>query len=133
MDVDKAIETQIKNIQTRTGKSLDELFGLIRQSGLQKHGEIRDMLKSSLGMGYGDANTLVHSYLKSASGAEPSATALSGDVLDEIYSGAKAGLPPRSIRSSSPGSGRPTREPGSGWHLAMRRRWTYALRQPTRR
>ena len=94
MDVDKAIETQLKNIQTRTGKSLDELFGLIRQSGLQKHGEIRDMLKSSLGMGYGDANTLVHSYLKSASGAEPSAPAPSGDVLDEIYSGAKAGLRP---------------------------------------
>ena len=41
MDVDKAFETELKNIRTRTGKSLDELFGLIRQSGLQKHGEIR--------------------------------------------------------------------------------------------
>ena len=33
MDVDKAFETQLKNIQTRTGKSLDELFSLVRQSG----------------------------------------------------------------------------------------------------
>lgn len=97
MDVDKAFETQLKNIQTRTGKSLDELFGLIRQSGLQKHGEIRDLLKSSLGMGHGDANTLTHRYLKAAEGAASppaiGATA-SGDVLDEIYSGGKAGLRP---------------------------------------
>lgn len=97
MDVDKALETQLKNIQTRTGKSLDELFGLIRQSGLQKHGEIRDMLKSSLGMGHGDANTLTHRYLKAAEGAAspPAADATaSGDILDEIYSGGKAGLRP---------------------------------------
>lgn len=97
MDVDKAIETQLKNIQTRTGKSLDELFSLIRQSGLEKHGEIRDMLKSSLGMGHGDANTLVHTYRKAAEGT-PAATAgdtsTSGDVLDEIYTGGKAGLRP---------------------------------------
>jgi len=96
MDVDKAFETQLKNIQTRTGKSLDELFSLIRQSGLQKHGEIRDMLKTSLGMGHGDANTLVHNYMKAAGAASApaSGSTASGDVLDEIYSGAKAGLRP---------------------------------------
>jgi hypothetical protein len=75
MDVDKAFETQLTNIQARTGKSLDELFGLIRQSGLRKHGEIRDMLKSSQGMGHGDANTLVHNYTKAAEAASaPAAT-----------------------------------------------------------
>jgi hypothetical protein len=97
MDVDKAFETQLKNIQTRTGKSLDELFGLIRQSGLQKHGEIRDMLKSSLGMGHGDANTLTHNYFKAAEGGASPPTAgatASGGVLDELYSGGKAGLRP---------------------------------------
>lgn len=97
MDVDKAIETQIKNLQARTGKSLDELFSLIKQSGLKKHGEIRDMLKSSLGMGHGDANTLTHTYLKAAEGAPPAPagdTSAPGDVLDEIYTGAKAGLRP---------------------------------------
>jgi predicted transport protein len=94
MDVDKTFETQLKNIQTRTGKSLDELFGLIRQSGLQKHGEIRDMLKSSLGLGYGDANTLTHNYFKAAEGGASSPAAASGGVLDELYSGGKAGLRP---------------------------------------
>ena len=44
-DVEKAVQTQLKNIETRSGKSLDELSAMVRRSGLQKHGEIREMLK----------------------------------------------------------------------------------------
>ena len=36
--VDKATETQLKNIQTRTGKTLAELAGIVHKSGLTKHG-----------------------------------------------------------------------------------------------
>src|ERR1035437_1025781 len=64
-DVQKAIQTQLKNIETRSGKSLDELSAMVRRSGLQKHGEIRDMLKRDLGLGHGDANTLTHYALES--------------------------------------------------------------------
>ena len=32
--LDKATETQLKNIQTKTGKSLDELSAIVRASGL---------------------------------------------------------------------------------------------------
>ena len=56
--VDKAIETQLENIQTKTGKTLDELYALIRKSGLTKHGEILELLKRDLGMGHGDAARL---------------------------------------------------------------------------
>lgn len=91
--VDKALETQLKNIQTRTGKTLEELYAIIRKSGLAKHGEMRDMLKRDLGMGHGDANTLVHVYLKAASGSDDAATG-SDDVLDQIYTGQKASLRP---------------------------------------
>ena len=93
--VDKALETQLRNIQARTGKSLEELYSLIRKSGLSKHGEIRDMLKRDLAMGHGDANTLVHMYLKpSEEPAAQGASAPMGDVLGEIYAGAKANLRP---------------------------------------
>jgi hypothetical protein len=92
---EKALETQLRNIQARTGKTLDELYAFIRKSGLQKHGEIRDMLKTDLGMGHGDANTLIHFYFKSdgesAAKAKGSATV---DVISEIYSGGKADLRP---------------------------------------
>ena len=89
--VDKAIETQLKNMQARAGKSLDELFAVIRKSGLTRFGEIRDMLKRDLSMGHGDANTLVHAYIKTT---EERAAETGGDVLDQIYSGPKAELRP---------------------------------------
>jgi hypothetical protein len=94
-DLDKAVQTQLTNIQKRTGKSLDELGAIVRDSGLTKHGEIRDMLKRDLGMGHGDANTLVHYVLRSdgTSGA-PARPATTAEVLDEIYTGSKAHLRP---------------------------------------
>jgi hypothetical protein len=91
--LDKAIQTQIDNIQKKTGKSLSELAALAQKSGLTKHGELRDMFKEKLGLGHGDANTLVHIILKSdgASAAEGKST---DAVLDEIYTGAKAAQRP---------------------------------------
>jgi hypothetical protein len=50
--MDKAIATQLANIERRTGKSLDALAKIITSSGLTKHGEIRDMLKKELGTGH---------------------------------------------------------------------------------
>jgi len=93
--LDKAVDTQIKNIQSKTGKSLDELTSLIKQSGLSKHGEIRDMLIRELGLGYGDANTLVHVALQSDGQRAAEAQGLSlNAVVDEIYTGGKAPLRP---------------------------------------
>jgi len=93
--VDKALETQLQNIQTRTGKTLDELYALIRKSGLTKHGEIRDLLKRDLGMGHGDANTLVHFFLKpDGQRAAQSTGATTDDIVNVIYAGAKAALRP---------------------------------------
>jgi hypothetical protein len=93
--MDKALATQLANIEKRTGKTLDELTGIVRGCGLQKHGEIRDYLKRELAMGHGDANTLVHVALQS-DGAS-AATAAGHDtecVPAEIYSGPKAALRP---------------------------------------
>lgn len=91
--MDKAVATQLANIEKRTGRSLDELAAVIRKSGLSKHGEIRDMLKKDLGMGHGDANTLVHVVLKS-DGASAAEGASPDDLLAAIYTGPKASLRP---------------------------------------
>ncbi len=88
MDIDKAMATQLANIEKRTGRSLAELGDIVRDSGLARHGELVAMLKRDLGMGHGDANTLVHFAKRSS---EPPAPAGVGP-LDEIYTGAKAGL-----------------------------------------
>ncbi|RPI93875.1 MAG: DUF4287 domain-containing protein [Chloroflexi bacterium] len=87
--IDKAVQTQLDNIQKKTGKSLVELSAIVRKSGLTKHGEIRDYLKRELGLGHGDANALVHAVLQS-DGQHAAAGKSTADVLDEIYSGPKA-------------------------------------------
>ena len=91
--LDQAFQTQLDNIQKKTGKSLDELAAIVKQSGLTKHSEIRDMLKEKLGLGHGDANALVHAVFQSD--GQRAAQGKSTDaVLDEIYTGAKAGQRP---------------------------------------
>lgn len=59
-DIEKALATQIKNIEARTGNTLAGLIEVIHDSGLVKHGEITAMLKRDLELGHGDANTLAH-------------------------------------------------------------------------
>ncbi|WP_227977830.1 DUF4287 domain-containing protein [Arenimonas daejeonensis] len=90
MDVDKALATQLANIEKRSGKSLAELAAIIAGSGLSKHGELVAMLKADLGLGHGDANTVVHT-VKQAATPAPAAGA---DPLDAIYTGASAALRP---------------------------------------
>jgi hypothetical protein len=93
--IEQAYETQILNIQKKTGKTLPELTAIIQNSGLTKHSDIRDMLQRELDLGYGDANTLVHYVLKSDGERAAQTQGLSEtDVLEAIYAGPKAGLRP---------------------------------------
>ena len=94
-DLDKALATQLANIEKRTGKSLTELAAIVKTSGLSKHGELVSMLKTTLGMGHGDANTLVHTVLKSDGQSAAADQGLSPDqVLGGLYAGPKAALRP---------------------------------------
>ncbi len=88
-DPQAAIANQIRNIEARTGKSFAQLCRLIADSGLAKVGEQRTMLMETLGLGYGDANTLAIRAREAAAPAPASA-----DPLDAIYAGNKAPLRP---------------------------------------
>ena len=57
-DVQKALATQVRNIESRTGKTLSQLAEHISASGLAKHSEIVALLKHDFSLGYGDANML---------------------------------------------------------------------------
>ncbi len=92
-DPDKALATQMANIVKRTGKSLAELSAIVKGSGLSKHGELVALLKTTLGMGHGDANTLVHSVLKS-DGQSADQGPSAAQALDRLYTGPKAALRP---------------------------------------
>lgn len=91
--LEKALATQLANIEKRSGKSLAELAANVKASGLTKHGEIRDLLKRDLGLGHGDANTLTHHVLKS-DGQSAAAGLGTDEIVAGLYTGAKAGLRP---------------------------------------
>ncbi len=92
-DLAQAVATQMANIEKRTGKSIAELSAIIQASGLSKHGEKVAMLKQQLGMGHGDANTLVHMAMQSHGDAMAEGKAVD-DILDTIYTGPKSALRP---------------------------------------
>lgn len=63
--MDKALETQLNNIEQRSGQTLQALSHIVLSSEAQKHGELVKMLKSDHGLGHGDANVVVHYAKKS--------------------------------------------------------------------
>jgi hypothetical protein len=130
--VDNALATQLANIEKRTGKSIGALAAIVMSSGLTRHGEIRDMLKRDLGLGHGDANTLVHHVLKSDGASAAQAAGKTGaDVLDEIYSGAKAPLRPihDSLITAIHGFGPFEIAPKKGY-VSLRRKKQFAMIGP---
>lgn len=92
--IDKALQTQISNIEAKTGKSLAELAREIAANPLSKHGELRDMVKEAYGLGYGDANTLVHVAKKMNAGDADKDEKSIDAVVREIYTGKKEPLIP---------------------------------------
>ncbi len=88
--MEKSLEARLASVQSRTGKSLDELFEILDASGLEDSTELRSRLQKEAAMEQKDADTVVHVYLEQGEGAP---TTLEGQ-LDRIYSGARAELRP---------------------------------------
>lgn len=123
--IDQAIQTQLGNIQKKTGKSLTELVAFVKNSGLSKHGELRAMAMRDLGLGYGDANLLIHTVQQGEDRRGE------GDVLDGIYSGAKATLRPihEAVMERIDGFGEFEIAPKKNY-LSLRRRKQFAMLGP---
>jgi hypothetical protein len=91
--MDRTAEEFIGSINEMTGKTLEEIELLYKQSKLTKHSEIRTLFMGELQISYGFANTLVHVIAKTdgtslAEGKDMPA------LLDDIYSGKKEQLRP---------------------------------------
>ena len=95
--LDQARDTQLRNIEARTGQTLAQLRSLLAGSGLTRHGELRSFAMEKLGLGHGDANTLVHLALAS-DGQSAAAGKSDADVLAEIYADKKR----RCVRFTTP-------------------------------
>jgi predicted transport protein len=87
---DSQVQTMIKNMPERTGKSLDEWFIVLSKARLEKHGEMVKLLKEQYGVTHGFANTIILIYRQQSEGG----LVENEDLIAAQYSGAKAGLRP---------------------------------------
>ena len=128
MDVDAALQSQIRNIETTYGKPLDHWFAVIDASGLTKHNQVVAMLKADHGLAHGAAHrvSLLARQRDDADAAAPP------DPADAFYAGAKAGLRP--LHDALLGQIRALGDldiaPKKGY-LSLRRRKQFAMIQPS--
>ena len=131
-EMEKAVATQIANIEKKTGKTLAQLTAAIRKCGKTKHGEIRSWLMETYGIGHGDANTLTHIALKSDGESAAKAAGMSTDaVIDEIYTEKKAHLRPihEKLMKAIEGFGEFEIAPKKGY-ISLRRKKQFAMLGP---
>lgn len=127
---DQATRTQISNIEKKTGRSLAELAAAIGATGKTKHGEIRNWLIATFGLGAGDANTLAH-IVGGTDGASAAAGKDMEAILAEIYSGKKAHQRPihDALMAVISGYGEFEIAPKKGY-LSLRRKKQFAMLGP---
>ncbi len=84
-----ALQTMIRNLEEKTGKSFDQWLKIARATKLTKAREILNFLKSEHGLTYGYANLIALKALESDAGSSTGE-----DLVAAQYSGAKAQLKP---------------------------------------
>lgn len=88
--VDEATQTQIRNIEAQTGKSLDELIQAGLATGITKHKELQAFFTNEYGLTFGNANVLAvftRDKMKGAAGEEE-------NFVEAQYADKKAALRP---------------------------------------
>lgn len=137
-----AVLTQLRNIQSRTGRTIAALHAELAATGLAKVGEKRSWLMEHHALGYGDANTVALLVGKLPPGLQEGAAAASksaptpapaaaGDPLDAIYVGSKAHLRPlhEAVMAVVQGFGPFEVAPKKGY-LSLRRSKQFAMLGP---
>ena len=128
MDVDAALQSQIRNIEATYAKPLDYWFAVIDASGLTKHNQVVAMLKADHGLAHGAA----HRISLLARQRDNAGTAAPPDPADALYAGAKAILRPLhdALLGEIRGLGAFDTAPKKGY-LSLRRRKQFAMIQPS--
>ena len=134
-DPEAARLTQLRNIQSKTGRTIAQLHAAVAASGLEKVGERRSWLMEQFALGYGDANAVALSYGKPLPALEGSAAAPAqteqGDPLGAIYVGVKAHLRPLhlAVLEMARGFG-PFEEAPKKSYTSLRRKKQFAMVGP---
>ena len=121
--------SMMKNIEAKTGNTLDHWKELVGQSGLAKHGQIVKMLKTDHGITHGFANLIAHKCLKTDAGSADPST----DLVALQYSKGKEALRPiyDSIIEHVKDFGADVGIAPKKAYVSLRRKKQFALIQPS--
>jgi hypothetical protein len=90
--VEEGLRAQIRNIEATYGKPVSAWLAIIAASGLTKHTDIVNMLKSDYGMTHGAAHRV--SIFARQTAAQQAGADQDSDPISALYTGKKASLRP---------------------------------------
>lgn len=126
--VQQAITNMMKNLEEKTGKSLEDWKKILSSSGLQKHGELVSFLKTKHKLTHGYANMVVLQSKKDVSGTDSD----SDDLINAQYKG-KEGLLPvyKALVKKISAFGKDIELSPKKAYVSVRRKKQFAIIQPS--
>jgi hypothetical protein len=127
--VETALQSQLRNIETTTGRSIDEWVGLISASGRRRYGEIVPWLKADHGLTHGSAHRLALVAIDRRAAASTSPASAPEDAL---YPASRRHLLPihDALLGVVVGFGNDVEVAPKKGYLSLRRRKQFAMLQP---
>lgn len=127
--IELAFASMIKNLQEKTGKSLDQWIKTVKTMGDLKHGQIVKELKEKHGLTHGYANLVAHS----TAGFVTGDSSVKDDLVAAQYSGEKAELKPvyDKLIASISAFGKDVEISPKKTYVSLRRSKQFGLIQPT--
>lgn len=127
--MDAATQTMIRNIEQKTGRTIDDWVSLVRARGAEKHGELVKMLKSDHGFGHGYANLVVHL----ARGGAESGAQSSDQLLESIFAGKRGAFMPayEALRKAIDSLGSDVEIAPKKAYVSFRRKKQFVIAQPS--
>jgi hypothetical protein len=129
--VDEALQSQLRNIEETSGRSMDAWVALIDASGHRRHGEIVSWLKAEHGLTHGSAHRLalvaIDRLSASSGGSDPAST-----PEDVLYPQSRRHLLPihKALMGVVRGFGDDVEVAPKKGYLSLRRRKQFAMLQP---
>jgi predicted transport protein len=119
--------TQISNIEKQTGRKMADWIAVVNQSGLQKHGELVNLLKEKYGFTHGNANMVVHWAKQSFAGVTDA-----DELVEAAYKG-KENLRPwyEHLMAEIKKFGTDVELAPKKGYMSLRRKKQFALIQPS--
>jgi len=126
---EEGMASLIRNLEEKTGKSIDAWVAIARSPGKTKHKEIVDYLKAQHSLGHGYANQIAMRALAAAD----SPAAGSDDLVEAQYTGAKAAIRPvyEALAKAVKAFGPDVELSPKKAYVSLRRSKQFGLIQPT--